>query len=94
MKQSSNDDTLLISFGSKDHEITKRGVLQKLASNYDPLGLASPLTLMGKIIYRDICDSGCKSDSDLPDALRERWKIWLKNLPVEETVPRRVSKEG
>ena len=69
-------------------------MLQKLASNYDPLGLAAPVTLMGKIIYRDICDRGCKSDSDLPDAPRERWKIWLKNLPEEETVPRRVSKEG
>ena len=88
------DDTLLVSFGSKDHEVTKRGVLQKLASVYDPLGLAAPVTLMGKIIYRDICDRGCKWDSDLPDDLKERWKRWLKSLPEKVTVPRSVSKEG
>eukprot|EP00112_Aurelia_sp_Birch-Aquarium-sp1_P006394 Seg1707.2 transcript_id=Seg1707.2/GoldUCD/mRNA.D3Y31 product="hypothetical protein" protein_id=Seg1707.2/GoldUCD/D3Y31 len=88
------DDTLSISFGSKDHEVTKRGVLQKQASVYDPLGLAAPVTLMGKIIYRDICDGGCKWDSDLPDALKERWKRWCKNLPEKVTVPRSVSKEG
>ena len=49
---------------------------------------------MGKIIYRDICDRGCKWDSDLPDDLKERWKRWLKSLPEEVTVLRSVSEEG
>ena len=35
---------------------TKRGVLLKLAKIYDPLGLVSPTTLVGKLIYHDICD--------------------------------------
>lgn len=35
---------------------TKRSVLANLAKIYDPLGLVSPTTLTGKLIYRDICD--------------------------------------
>ena len=34
---------------------SKRGILRKLARIYDPLGLAAPLTLKGKLIYRDVC---------------------------------------
>ena len=30
---------------------SKRGILRKLAKIYDPLGLAAPLTLKGKLIY-------------------------------------------
>ena len=33
-------------------ELTKRGVLCKLVKVYDPLGLVSPLTLEGKLIFR------------------------------------------
>ena len=88
------DDTLSISFGSKHYEVTKRGVLQKLASVYDPLGLAAPVVLMGKLIYRDICDGHCKWDSELPEPLRQRWERWLKHLPERVIVPRSVSEVG
>ena len=35
--------------------LTKRGVLCKLGSIYDPLGLVSPVTLVGKCLYREVC---------------------------------------
>ena len=47
-------DTISISFEKKASEPTKKGVLQTLSSIYDPLGIVSPVTLMGKIIFRDI----------------------------------------
>ena len=78
----------------KDSEPTKRGVLQTLASIYDPLGTVSPVTLMGKIIFRDICDQHLKWDSELPENLRERWRRFVKNLPDKIEVPRSISKEG
>ena len=89
-----SEDTISISFEKKDSEPTKRGVLQTLASIYDPLGIVSPVTLMGKIIFRDICDQHLKWDSELPENLRERWRRFVKNLPDKIEVPRSISKEG
>ena len=37
-------------------EVMKRETVRFLASIYDPLGIASPVSLVGKILYQDICD--------------------------------------
>ena len=34
----------------------KRNILSTLASIYDPLGFVSLCSLLGKIIYRNLCD--------------------------------------
>ena len=52
------DDTLSVQFPKEKIKTpTKRETLRKLAKIYDPLGLAAPITLQGKLIYRDICDT-------------------------------------
>ena len=55
-----SEETISISFEKRDSEPTKRGVLLTLASIYDLIGIVSPVTLMGKIIFRDICDQHLK----------------------------------
>ena len=40
---------------SKDKPATKRGMLSKLSSVYDPLGLASPFILKGRRIIQKLC---------------------------------------
>ena len=50
-------DTIEVNFPKPLTEITKREVLGKIARVYDPLGLASPTTLVGKMVYRDACDT-------------------------------------
>ena len=50
-------------------EPTKRETLRQLAKIYDPLGIASPITLQGKIIYRDICDAKLPWDFELNGTL-------------------------
>ena len=45
-----SEDTIFNSLEKKESEPTKRGVSQTLVSIYDPLGIISPVTLMGKII--------------------------------------------
>ena len=47
-------DEIQVSFPISTAEPTKR---EKVAKIYDPLGLASPLTLSGKMLYRDACDT-------------------------------------
>ena len=47
-------DMLSVTLTQNKTPSTKREVLKKLAKVYDPLGLATPLTLQGKLVYRDI----------------------------------------
>lgn len=49
--------------------LTKRGTLAKLAKVYDPLGLISPVTLSGKLIYRKVCETKRAWDAEIPTEL-------------------------
>ena len=48
-------DTIAVTFPQDVAAPTKRGVPGQVAKVYDPLGLAAPLTLIRKLIYRDAC---------------------------------------
>ena len=69
----------------------KRGVLSKLAKVYDPLGLVSPMTLEGKVIFRDVCDQKQAWDTKLAGPLLRRWQKWEQSLPTEVAVPRSIT---
>ena len=43
---------------------TKEGALSQLAKVYDPLGLVSPATLVGKMLYREMCESRLAWDGE------------------------------
>ena len=81
-------DTIQVSFPAQVAEPTKRGILCKIAKVYDPLGLVSPLTLSGKMLYRDACDTRVAWDTQLPGDLINRWSKWERNLPDQVVVPR------
>ena len=67
---------------------TKREILSEIAKVYDPLGIASPVMLVAKLLYRDICDGKISWDAQLPEPLLNRWKVWQISLMEEITVPR------
>lgn len=81
-------DTVSVSFPQFEVEPTKRGILQKLASCYDPLGLAAPIMLVGKTIYRETCELEKSWDQTLPKALLKKWNKWERNLPEQVAAPR------
>ena len=83
-------DTLAVTFLQNDTPSTKREVLRSLAKVYDPLGLATPLTLQGKLIYREICDQKLPWDTELTIQLAEKVKNWEQTLPTSVTVPQAV----
>ncbi len=66
-------DTLSVTISKEKSASTKRGVLSALAKIYDPLGIVSPTTLLGKIMYREICESNVAWDGELPKPLKKRW---------------------
>ena len=76
-------DTIAVPFPAKLGDVTKRGVLQTLASIYDPLGILSPITLQGKLLFRELCDRGLTWDHQLPEDLGSRWLQFCGNLPTK-----------
>ena len=81
-------DTLDVTFPKLEVVPTKRGILQKLASYCNPLGLVSPILLGGKSIYREVCEIGTKWDQQLPEAMLKTWNKWNSNLLEKIVIPR------
>ena len=76
-KTSIDDEEIL----SEIKKLNERTILQKLASIYDPFGIISPTTIIGKIIYCDICDSKISWEKTLPDCSvkKEKWEKKQQN---------------
>ena len=53
---------------------------------YDPLGLASPVLLQGKLLYRETCAQKSAWDNPLPEDLAVKWKKLEENVPDTVTV--------
>ena len=87
-----DDDILEIKFPADHASVTKRGVLGKIARVYDPLGLVSPMTLSGKLLYRKACESKVAWDAQLPGELASKWIKWESQLPSNISVPRVLPK--
>ena len=85
------NDTIAASLPLEKAEPTKRGILSKVAKIYDPLGLASPISLGGKLLYRDVCDAKRNWGDKLPNELMQNWVQWEEGLPEQLTVPRSLA---
>ena len=81
-------DTLTVNFPKSETTTTMREVLRKLAKVYDALGLATPITLHGKLIYRGICDQKVPWDAQLNKQLVKRVENWEQSVPTGVKVPR------
>ena len=78
-------------FPDKRANPTKREVLGKLARVYDPLGLVSPMTLQGKLIFREACESKTPWDAALPEKLAKLWEKWESSLPARVATRRSLA---
>lgn len=86
-----NVDSFLFNIQLKDSRHTRRGVLSVLNSIFDPLGFASPITIRGKILMRDIT-KGYGWDDPLDDDAVKRWKAFEESLVTlhELSIPRMI----
>lgn len=85
-------DILSIESKRKDEEPdrSKRGVLSKVATGFDPLGFVEPLKLKGKLLYQQLCREGTDWDEPLSDEHAKEFEEIGKELgSMSVQVPRR-----
>ena len=88
------EDTLTFRVSPPDKPFTRRGVLSVVNSVYDPLGLAAPVVLVGKLLLQQLVLRGRKKQNDeplgwddpLPEDLKRRWLCWREELPGLENI--------
>ena len=73
-------DSIKVAFPAPIVKVTKIEILRKISKIYDHLGLASPVTLAGKMLYREICDARVPWDRDLPREVKNTWENWERML--------------
>lgn len=50
-----------------------------MASVYGPLGFISSRHMLGKLIYRNLCDKKIHWDEGISDLLKINFKKWVQN---------------
>ena len=96
-----DQDEFVITPNIPSRPFTKRGILSVINSLYDPIGLASPVILQGRLIQREILLNNPELskydwDDKLPDSYYSRWSIWISSLSAlsEFKVPRGFYPKG
>ena len=91
------EDTISVGFikplgTMSDSPLTKRKMLSAINDVYDLLGLAAPVTITGKILYRKVCLRKLRCDQVVPDEIQRSWNNWLKGMEKcpSISVPRSV----
>ena len=65
---------------SDEFQFTKRNVLKKTASLFDPLGLIAPFVVKAKFYLQQAWLESLDWDDELPDKLKNEWKNWFIEL--------------
>jgi hypothetical protein len=77
-------DTLSVSVGpslaTPLENITKRQMLKKVASIFDPQGVIAPYTIRGKILLQETCKANRSWDEEVPNAIATEWRKWEQEL--------------
>ena len=79
-------DILEVKVAIRLSTVTKRTLLAGIASVYDPLGIAGPLLLPGRLILQDCCRNASGWDDLVPEEMTVSVKEWLDNLTKMDSV--------
>ena len=63
-----------------DDQVTRRNMISMICSIFDPLGLASPFVVKGKMIFQEATRLGLSWDEEPPVGIVQRWKSWERTL--------------
>ena len=65
---------------SEHDTVTRRKMLSFVSSMYDPLGLVSPIVILGKLLFQEATRLQMSWDDVVPASLSNRWIAWLSSL--------------
>uniref|UniRef100_A0A914WWH6 Integrase catalytic domain-containing protein n=1 Tax=Plectus sambesii TaxID=2011161 RepID=A0A914WWH6_9BILA len=76
--------------------VTKREVLQTLASTFDPMGMLAPITVRGKIFFQTLWQDKFDWDEPLPKFLANKWQEIMEDWEKHPNffVPRHIAPQG
>ena len=75
---------------------TKRIILKKIATIYDPLGLLTPITLVAKLFMQELWRDQVEWDEEVSKSLKKRFGSWIVRMTVIAStiaVPRSLNLE-
>lgn len=79
-------DSLTFRVSRSVKPFTRRGMLSTVNSLYESLGFASPITVQGKALVRDVSLDHYEWDTPLPLEKERQWKAWTNSLTELEQV--------
>jgi hypothetical protein len=65
---------------------TKKQFLETTAGFYEPLGLFSPVSAIGKILFQETWCRGMQWEEILPLDIGARWYAWINSLPLLSSI--------
>src|SRR5678815_4962758 len=64
----------------QNKNLTKRSILSCIFSIYDPLGFISPVLLVAKKIFQNLCDRKVNWDDEIPLDIKKSYIKWLNDV--------------
>ena len=96
MKWNKSEDTLALDLSwlpevqkwisSDEIVISKRKILSVAHRVFDPIGVASPMTLLPKLLLQDTWETKLGWDEEVPADVAQSFKKWAKELPSLEEI--------
>ena len=86
------EDLIAATFPEEPVDATKRGILRFLAAEYDLLGIASPIMLIGKLLYHEVYESRLPWDEKVSDRTGQEWLKFVRSLPNKVEVSRSLAR--
>ena len=86
VKWNIENDQLGFTANLGDKPFTRCGMLSMISQIYDPLGLAAPFLLKGKIILQDLHQNNYSWDDIVPSNFIKDWESWKVQLHLLENV--------
>jgi hypothetical protein len=76
-----NTDAFTFKISSDQKPFTRRGV-STIKSLFDPIGFATPVTIQGKMLLRQIMSTSQNTvwDDPLDESFRLKWSAWVRSI--------------